>query len=772
MEDHVKSRWERIQKGWRKAVMAITPSRRVLQASGIGIFIVSLLFIAFNFADRLLSSVGIGYYLLTVIGYVGAAYLVAVLISFAIGLAGKTPRYFRQSIAFVIFFMLFFSRLGWPYNWIIIGSLIVFSALIFGGIAYRRKKRGPATVAFLIGIIGLGLGLFFFWHPGGKVPPLTNHKMLADLPEHIAAPDPTQKGKWKVSFLTYGSGKDKHRTAYGSDVSIETPSVDASFLLKPWKGISGKLRTWYFGFDETALPLNAMVWYPDDLEEPAPLVLVVHGNHLAQDWSEGGYDYLGELLASRGYIVASVDENFLNSSFTDMPQGRMQQENGTRGWLMLKHLELWRQWNQDPSSPFYQRVDMGNIALIGHSRGGEAIAHAALFNTLPCFPDNANETFDFNFSINAYVAIAPVDGQYKPASILAPMRDINYFVIHGTHDMDVQSYSGLSLYKRIQYSPAYTGFKAGLYVHHANHGQFNTSWGKYDGSSPSINQFNIASIMPANEQEQIAKVYISAFLETHLKQVTDYKPLFVDYRYGRNWLPKQIYFNQYESSEATFFARYEEDLDLQTASAPGVRIEAENLSVWKESQHNLAGSGHLSRAAYLGWNWEKDEKLIGKYTVDFGDSIQFDLKGKALVFSLAASDGSSQHVEKGKKDKQAKKEKQHSSADTKKRGQDAAEPQPIDFTIALIDREGNRMHVLLSNCSPLQPQLKKKLTKFAFLNTNDDAEPVPDFFYFDLDRLHREHPTFDQKNVRALSFIFDQSPAGVLILDDIGFMKL
>jgi len=45
-------------------------------------------------------------------------------------------------------------------------------------------------------------------------------------------------------------------------------------------------------------------------------VLVVHGNHSTEDCSDPGYDYLGELLASRGIILASVDENFINGTFS------------------------------------------------------------------------------------------------------------------------------------------------------------------------------------------------------------------------------------------------------------------------------------------------------------------------------------------------------------------------------------------------------------------------------------------------------------------------
>ena len=49
-----------------------------------------------------------------------------------------------------------------------------------------------------------------------------------------------------------------------------------------------------------------------------------------------------------------------------------------RGWLLLEHLKRWRTWNDSSGSPFYRKVDMGNIALMGHSRGGEAVAAGEL----------------------------------------------------------------------------------------------------------------------------------------------------------------------------------------------------------------------------------------------------------------------------------------------------------------------------------------------------------------------------------------------------------
>ncbi|MBK1896241.1 alpha/beta hydrolase family protein [Chryseobacterium paridis] len=764
--------WKKLKTSLLRIQNALTPNRSALKASGFGILISSVLFFILVSADKFLPSIGFGNFILFLLASFLVSYLAGCLMSWLAGLIGKTPPNFRRAIGFVLFFFFYFILLTSTFRWVLIVFLVVFPALTFGALFYWKSKAQTSWssrqkvftgVTLFIGILGLGIGGYYYFNGGSSQPALKNYKMSGKLPAPIEAVNPALPGQYKVGFLSYGSGKDTRRSIYGKDARIITPSVDGSLLLKSWNGISGKLRTHYFGFDKSQLPLNAMVWYPENFKGQAPLVLIVHGNHLAQDWSEEGYDYLGKLLASKGYIVASVDENFLNTSFTDLDQKGFKDENGARGWLMLKHLQLWRKWNKDPSNPFFNRINMDQIALIGHSRGGEAMSHAALFNKLPYFPDNANEVFDFNFNIKAYIAIAPVDGQYQPASILAPLEDINYFVIQGAHDMDMQSYGGLATYKRIQYSPGYQGFKAGLYVNQANHGQFNTSWGKYDSSSPYINQFNMTNLMPEDEQQQIAKVYISAFLDVNLKGETIYKPLFTDYRFGRKWLPNHIYFNQFEDSQTTFVARYEEDLNLSTATLPGVSISTENLSLWKESQQKLMWDGLMSRAVIVGWNHKETANKTGRYTFNFNESTGLDLKGKALAFNLAESDESSLAPKKGQKKNDDKKEEPAKTDQQKK---------AIDFSIILTDQKGTQVRFLLSDCAPLQPQLKKNITKFAFFNDYVNAEAIPDYFYFDLDTLQKKYPALDLNGLKSISFIFDKTPEGVIILDDVSFVKL
>ena len=115
-------------------------------------------------------------------------------------------------------------------------------------------------------------------------------------------------------------------------MAFNTATVDASKLID--LGDQADSRNGYWGFTPEEFPLNGRVWYPDGYG-PFPLVLVVHGNHNMKDFSDPGYDYLGELLASRGYILASIDMNFVN--------GGIRQENDARGWLLLKHLGIHHQ---------------------------------------------------------------------------------------------------------------------------------------------------------------------------------------------------------------------------------------------------------------------------------------------------------------------------------------------------------------------------------------------------------------------------------------------
>jgi dienelactone hydrolase len=332
---------------------------------------------------------------------------------------------------------------------------------------WARMSRLRLIVTWVLlglSLCGAGTLAFLFLWDG-------RDKDLADAPiskqpkvEPLNAPDPSVHGPFKVISFTYGAGTDRNRPEYGAQVTLKSRTVDGSKVVKNREGWQGKVLKWQWGFDSKHLPLNARTWMPEGAG-PFPIALVVHGNHQGQEYSDPGYAYLGELLASRGFILVSVDENFLNGHWTGDYSGS---ETAARGWLLLEHLKLWREWGKTKGHRLEGKADLTRVAIMGHSRGGEAAATAALFNGLAALPGDARQKFNYGFGIRAVVAIAPADGQYKPAGVSRPLKDVNYFVIQGGNDFDVTFFAGSRQYGRVTFSPCFSGFKSELWIYRAN----------------------------------------------------------------------------------------------------------------------------------------------------------------------------------------------------------------------------------------------------------------------------------------------------------------
>ncbi len=589
----------------------------------------------------------------------------------------------------------------------------------------------------------------------------------------LQAPNPADDGAYHVRTMYYGSGTDKRRDVYRDSVTIRTAPVDGSAFFGMPPDVQ-KPRDDYWGFTPKKLPLNARVWYPDG-DGPFPLVLVVHGNHNMKDFSDPGYKYLGEFLASKGYIVASVDENFLN--------GNSRNENDARAWMLLKHLERWRAWNDSAAGPFVHKVDMGNIAIMGHSRGGEAVSHAATFNHLSRYPDDGNVKFNFGFAIKSVVAIAPVDGQYKPAGQLEPLENVNYLVIHGSHDGDVSTFMGLREFQRLRFTDGKPWFKSAWYVYRANHGQWNTVWGNTDGGPISRRYLDLRGLLPPEDQRRFAKVVIGAFLDATLKGKREYLPLFRDHRVAGAWLPKTMYITRFEESNYRLLANYEEDVDLATGSVPGVRIEAESLSTWKENVLDFrvgANQSMFNSAVWLGWNNHiagKDTTRLGKpasYTISFGDS---------LASAYHVGDSSSVYLSlaplfdvPGPRKPPADSTKR-GGADSSGRG-DRAKPKkaekdttPVDLTVELVDADGHRARMPLSRFGVPRRPLEAHVLRRADHEKErypHDYEIVLQTYVMPLRDFAAATPGFEPARLRSIRLVFDRLVAGTVVVDDIG----
>jgi hypothetical protein len=150
---------------------------------------------------------------------------------------------------------------------------------------------------------------------------------------------------------------------------------------------------------EAPLEVLAEVTAPVGAAGARPLVMFVHGRHDSCYspspgllWEGGwpcpegtapvpsyqGYRYAAEVLASQGYLTVSIAVNAVNA------QDGWMADNGTaaRSALIRHHLDLWAEWNDNGGDPwggrFQGAVDLDQVILVGHSRGGEGAERAAL----------------------------------------------------------------------------------------------------------------------------------------------------------------------------------------------------------------------------------------------------------------------------------------------------------------------------------------------------------------------------------------------------------
>ncbi len=640
------------------------------------------------------------------------------------------------------------DELFYPAAFIFLWVNALLAASLWMLISGQAQKRRWILITLLFITLTLdGLGIWWLAYSGNDPHPLPASQWSMPTLAASGLTNPGEKGSLSHEHFTYGSGTDRQRHEYGEEVRFRTPPVDATRLLPEWKGSKKKWRERYWGFGPANFPLNGRVWMPAGAG-PFPLVLIVHGNHGMEDYSDAGYAYLGKLLASRGFIAVSVDENFVNGTWSGDFRGR---EMPVRAWLLLKHLEQWRNWNDDDSHPLASKADLEKVLLIGHSRGGEAIAIAAAFNQLPRFPDNALEIFNFGFGIRGLVAIAPTDKRYQRR---IELEDISYLSLQGSYDSDEASFFGLRQYQRISFSGPSPHFKAGLLIHRANHGQFNTSWGRADAGAPYRWLLNLEPLISGEEQRRIARSYIGAFAETVLHGRREYLPLFRDAGAAREWLPETVYLNNFKDSQARILLSFEEDIN--PVSGPGsITVQAENFRVWREEELRFRDQDTQgNKALVLGWDY--GEKMpapdsTAVYRIELPDSmVAGQLPVTAFLLSVAA----------GNPD------------ELKEKGKTPSKEEPIpDFTIEIEDTLGRRASVNLSQVRQVAPRLQIQFLKTKALSKplGDIWEPALETFEIAIDNIQTTNGAFAPTAISRISLIFDRTLKGVVIIDEIGF---
>ena len=207
-----------------------------------------------------------------------------------------------------------------------------------------------------------------------------------------------------------------------------------------------------------------------------PLAVLVHGHHdhyavtsggvLREMESFRGYRYLQAELARAGIASISVDTNMANATGSLIE---------LRADLVLEALKLLKRRTSVSGTVLSDRFNFDRVALMGHSRGGDAVVRVV--------KKNRAAPAASRFGILTVCSLAPTDltgGQVPANRMFLDQYDLNFYsVLYGALDGDVSGKGGSN-------SPeGGTGFrhydrarcqKALVFAERCCHNSFNSVW--------------------------------------------------------------------------------------------------------------------------------------------------------------------------------------------------------------------------------------------------------------------------------------------------------
>jgi len=232
--------------------------------------------------------------------------------------------------------------------------------------------------------------------------------------------------------------------------------------------------------------LTQKTYYPQDIASlgVVPLVVISHGNGHEYTW----YDYIGEHLASYGYVVMShrndtrpgiETASTTTLTNTDHILGNL---STIGGGVLSGH------------------VDGHRIAWIGHSRGGEGVVRA--YDRL-----RDGVYTPANYDATDIVLISSIAPTVFYTVLDSDPHDVDYHLIAGAADGDVRGSPDCLQCQSFRLSQAADGNVQVTYVQGAGHNDFNCC-GFDDATGPDL--------IGRAEAQQVAKSYFLALVEHYL----------------------------------------------------------------------------------------------------------------------------------------------------------------------------------------------------------------------------------------------------------------
>ena len=284
-------------------------------------------------------------------------------------------------------------------------------------------------------------------------------------------------------------------------------------------------------------------------EGKLPVVIIAHGTHPV--FTQGGslveshlgYRYLQDALAARNIISVSVDANLANAiepAYLDM-----------RARLIISALDTLAVLNDDKTSRFHQRLDLQNVGLFGHSRGGDAAVMAAT-RIAKRFPAPL-------YTVKFVCALAPSDlsGQAKadqrlviePVEIGDPglPEDVIpapfFAVLYGTQDGDATGTGGARALGGTgfrHYDRAKTE-KSMVFLDSIGHNRFNTEWVKDRGLNDSGTHPDDERLLFSEDlHHKLLEEYVVALAKWKLQGDSSDRALFDGTRVNNQGVPASV----------------------------------------------------------------------------------------------------------------------------------------------------------------------------------------------------------------------------------------
>ena len=241
-----------------------------------------------------------------------------------------------------------------------------------------------------------------------------------------------------------------------------------------------------------------------------------------------------------------------------------------------------------------------------------------------------------------------------------------------------------------------------------------------------------------------------------------------------------MYVTRFQSSSFRPLADFEEDVDVSTGSAAGVRIDGDSLTSWREARIPFRGRGddtQETNAAWLGWNRRVagDSSRLGEpasYTVELPDTLAraWHLTNDGtLSLQLAATNdvpkpraapkGSRPAAATGSRGKLPKKP-----------AADSVKP-PIDLTVELRDAAGTVARLPLSRYGPIRRPLETHILRRGDRESRQFRTPyelVLQSYTIPLSDFVAAAPGLDVTTLRTVVLRFDRAVAGTVVVDEIG----